>query len=49
MPKDRPKGTAVAVLIFLRRNPKLRNRDLSELFGIGVRRIQQIKHKFLVR
>lgn len=41
-----PKGTAAAVIIFLRRSPQMSNKELASILRVGLRRIQQIRQEF---
>lgn len=41
--KIKIRGTAAAVVIFLRQNPKLDNKDLAAILSLGIRRIQKIR------
>ncbi len=43
---DQPKGTAAAVIIIMRSNPKLNNKEVAFLLRVSVRRVQQITQKF---
>lgn len=43
---DQPKGTAAAILIFIRQNPKLNKKELANILHISIRRVQQVTKKY---
>lgn len=44
---DKPKGTAAAILILIKHNPGASPKQLAALLNITVRRVNQIKHKYI--
>ena len=44
---DKPKGTAAAILILIKHNPGASPKQLAALLNITVRRVNQVRHKYL--
>ena len=42
----KPKGTAAAVLHFLKVNPQLNHKQIATRLNVTVRRVQQVTHEF---